>query len=266
MGTTERPDHPARLDREATVDEVCAAMDEHGYAIVERYLDPDRVAAIVGALAPVLDTTPTGRNDFEGFGTKRIYALFAKTRAFDDLATDPLLLGVLDRVLGHYQLSAPTGIQIGPGEPAQPVHRDDQIYPIPDPHPELVVNTMWAFCDFTVDNGATVLHPASHGGRPRPEGTEMVAAEMPAGSVMFYPGSLWHGGGANRTDQPRLGVILEYVVAWLRAQETHLLAVPQEVAATLPERLQELLGYNIYPPFVGYVDGRHPRRVLDARS
>jgi hypothetical protein len=30
----------------------------------------------------------------------------------------------------------------------------------------------------------------------------------------------------------------------------------------LPERLQELLGYNIYPPFVGYVDGRHPRKVL----
>ncbi|MEY2435633.1 MAG: hypothetical protein QOF97_469, partial [Acidimicrobiaceae bacterium] len=25
---------------------------------------------------------------------------------------------------------------------------------------------------------------------------------------------------------------------------------------------QELLGYNIYPPFVGYVDGRHPRRSL----
>jgi hypothetical protein len=31
----------------------------------------------------------------------------------------------------------------------------------------------------------------------------------------------------------------------------------------LPERLQELLGYNVYPPFLGYVDGRHPRRVLD---
>ena len=83
---------------------------------------------------------------------------------------------------------------------------------------------------------------------------------------MFSPGSLWHGGGANRSDAPRLGVILEYAAAWLRAQETHLLAVPREVAAALPERLQELLGYNIYPPFVGYVDGRHPRRVLDAQT
>lgn len=41
-----------------------------------------------------------------------------------------------------------------------------------------------------------------------------------------------------------------------------LLAVPQGIVRGLPERLQELLGYNIYPPLVGYVDGPHPRRVL----
>jgi hypothetical protein len=58
-------------------------------------------------------------------------------------------------------------------------------------------------------------------------------------------------------------VILEYVVSWLRAQETHLLAVPPELARTLAPRLQELLGYNIFPPFLGYVDGRHPRRTLE---
>jgi ectoine hydroxylase-related dioxygenase (phytanoyl-CoA dioxygenase family) len=79
---------------------------------------------------------------------------------------------------------------------------------------------------------------------------------------MFYVGKIWHGGGANSTDRPRLGVILEYVAAWLRAQENHLLAVPRETVVELPERLQELLGYNIYPPFVGYVDGRHPRRYI----
>jgi ectoine hydroxylase-related dioxygenase (phytanoyl-CoA dioxygenase family) len=85
---------------------------------------------------------------------------------------------------------------------------------------------------------------------------------MPAGSVTFYLGKIWHGGGANTTDRPRLGVILEYVAGWLRAQENHLLAVPRETVAELPERLQELLGYNIYPPFLGYVDGRHPRRYI----
>jgi ectoine hydroxylase-related dioxygenase (phytanoyl-CoA dioxygenase family) len=133
----------------------------------------------------------------------------------------------------------------------------------------VVLNTMWALDDFTPDNGPTRFVPGSHrwgrGGIPDREPTTddpIEHALMPAGSVAFYVGTIWHGGGANRTDQPRHGVILEYVAAWLRAQETHLLAVPRETVATLPERLQELLGYNIYPPFVGYVDGRHPRRYI----
>lgn len=254
-------DMQVRFEGEATVRQVVDALDAQGYAVVERFLDAERVAAMREDLDRVLAETPEGRNDFEGYRTKPIYALFAKTRVFDDLAVHPLVLGVLDEVLEHYQLSAPTGIEIGPESPEQPLHRDDSIYPLPDPHREFVLNTMWAMEDFTELNGATRIVPGSHGGRARPD-TPTVAAEMPAGSVMFYVGSLWHGGGANRSEAPRLGVILEYAWAYLRAQENHLLAVPRDVASTLPERLQELLGYGICPPFVGYVDGRHPRRSL----
>ena len=113
-------------------------------------------------------------------------------------------------------------------------------------------------------SGATRFVPGSHRwgtGRTATE-EETTAAVMPAGSVLIYVGNLVHGGGANHTDRPRLGVILEYAASWLRPQENHVLAVPQEVVRELPERLQELLGYNIHPPFLGYVDGRHPRRVL----
>ena len=129
----------------------------------------------------------------------------------------------------------------------------------------MVLNTIWAFDDFTAANGATRFVEGGHRWAPdrMPADDEAVVdAEMPAGSVAFYTGSIWHGGGANGTDRPRLGVILEYVAAWLRAQENHVIGVDPAVVATLPERLQELLGYNIYPPFMGYVDGRHPRRFL----
>ena len=246
---------------------ILEAVHADGVAVCERVLDADAIAAIRADLDRVLETTPTGRNDFEGYGTKRIYNLFGKTRAFDDLAVHPVLLGVLDDLLGHYQLSAPTGIQIGPGEPAQGLHTDDSIYPLPQPHGEVVVNPMWAFDDFTRANGATRFVEGSHRWGPERWPTEadpVLDAEMPAGSVAFYSGSIWHGGGANATDRPRLGVILEYAAAWLRPQENHVVGVAPEVVATLPERLQELLGYNIYPPFVGYVDGRHPRRFLPA--
>jgi ectoine hydroxylase-related dioxygenase (phytanoyl-CoA dioxygenase family) len=253
--------------RDATPGAVTQGLRTDGYAIVEGVLSADELARARDDLARVLERTPTGRNNFEGFSTRRVYALFKKTRSFDAAAIHPLALGVLDAVLGHYQLSAPVGIQIGPGEAAQVLHRDEAVYPLPRPHPPVVVNTMWPMDDFTVANGATRLAAGSHlwapDRAPDEKADDMIVAEMPAGSVMFYLGNLWHGGGANRTDRPRLGVILEYVVSWLRAQENHCLAVPRRVVRGLPQRLQELLGYNVFPPFVGYVDGSHPRKVLD---
>jgi ectoine hydroxylase-related dioxygenase (phytanoyl-CoA dioxygenase family) len=252
------------LSSSATVDEVVAALERDGYAIVEGALSPAEAAAKKADLQRVLASTPAGRNDFEGFSTQRIYALLAKTRAFDGPATQPLVLGVLERVLGNCQLSAPQGIQIGPGETAQNLHRDDSVYPLAMPHPELVLNTMWALDDFTEANGATHVVPGSHKWIERlPDGsTATVRAVMPAGSLMFFLGSVFHGGGANTTDRPRLGVIIEYVVGWLRQQENQVLAVPPEIVRELPVRLQQLIGYDVYPAFMGNVDGRHPLKVL----
>jgi len=252
------------LTARATGDEVCERLEADGYVIVEGVLSPGEVAAKKEALLRILRETPAGRNDFEGFQTQRIYALLAKTRAFDDAAIHPLVLEVLDRVLVHYTLSAPQAIQIGPGETAQSLHRDDSVYPLKPPHAELVVNTMWAIDDFTEENGATHVVPGSHkwvDRRPGP-GAATVRAVMPAGSVMFFVGSVFHGGGANDSARPRLGVILEYVVSWLRQQENQYLAVPQETVQGLPRRLQELIGYSLYPQFVGQVDGEHPLKAL----
>jgi ectoine hydroxylase-related dioxygenase (phytanoyl-CoA dioxygenase family) len=249
----------------ATGEAIAARLADDGYVIVTDMMSDADVQTARADLDRVLGTTKTGRNAFEGYSTQRVYALFAKTRTFDQAATHPLLLDVLDRVLGHYQLSAPVGIRIGPGEKAQILHCDDAIYPLPKPHPPVVVNTMWPLDEFTQENGATRFVPGSHRWEPdrHPTDADKVAmATMTPGSAMFYLGGLWHGGGANQTSRPRLGVILEYAAAWLRPQENHCLAVPRDTVSRLPQRLQELLGYNIYPPFVGYVDGSHPLKVL----
>lgn len=256
-----------RLERSATAEQVATALDEHGYVILERYLDAEDVAAKKADLQRVLDTLPTGRNTFEGFSTRRIYALFAKTRTFDAQATDPLILEAVEGRLGPgFQLSAPVGICIGPGEVQQPVHRDDSVYPVPRPHPDLVVNTMWALDDFTEANGATVAYSGSHRWVDRlPRDTDVpIRAVMPAGSVMVYLGGLFHSGGANHTDRPRLGVILEFCCGWLRPQENHVLGVPKQIVSQLPARLQELLGYNVLG-LLGNVDGRSPLKYLDDR-
>ena len=251
-------------ENDTEVDRIVARLEEDGYAVIPGAIDTDQVGWARADLEDELGRTPTGRDDFEGHRTRRVYALFAKTRSLDALATHPVVLGVLDRVLGHYELSAPAGIAIGPGESEQPLHPDDAIYPIPRPHDELVVNVMWPLEDFTEANGATRVVPGSHrwvDQRPGPE-TATVGVELSAGSALVYLGSVWHGGGANDTDRPRLGVVLHYAVGWLRPVENHVLAVPPTVARALSPRLQELLGYNIYPPFIGYVDGRHPGKLL----
>src|SRR5581483_5534546 len=117
-------------------------------------------------------------------------------------------------------VSSLSSISIGPGEDAQPIHADDQLIPIPKPHPPTVCNTMWALTDFTEENGATRLVPGSHVAADNPQyGGEYdtVAAEMPKGSVLVWHGSLWHGGGANRTaDQVRVGIAMNYCAGYIR--------------------------------------------------
>ena len=253
-----------KLSPNSSVEAVLSVLKRDGFAIVEGALTAAELKEKRDDVLRVLALTPRGRNNFEGFETQRVYALFAKTRAFDGPATHPLVLGVLERVLGSFQLSAPQAIQIGPGETAQPLHRDDGVYPIARPHRELIVNTMWALDDFTEANGATHVVAGSHRWQDeRPEeGTPTLRAVMPAGSLMFFVGDVFHGGGANTTDRPRLGVILEYVASWLRQQENQYLAVPKETVRQLPQRLQELLGYNVHGNLVGNVDGRHPLKSL----
>jgi ectoine hydroxylase-related dioxygenase (phytanoyl-CoA dioxygenase family) len=246
--------------------DLCTQLARDGYVVAAGLFEPDALARARAETAALFETTPFGRDDFEGHKTRRIYALFAKTRAFDGVATHPVILSVLDAVLHDYHLSAPTGIEIGPGEVAQPMHPDDAIYPLPRPHAELVVNIMWPLDDFTKENGGTrIVRGSHHWGNERYPGPddEVTVIEIPAGSALIYLGSVWHGGGANHTQHSRAGVVLHYAQSWLRPVENHVLAVPREVVRTLPTRMQELLGYNIGPPFIGYVDGRHPRHTLD---
>lgn len=186
----------------------------------------------------------------------------------------PLVLDTVGGVLGHatsFQLHLTQVIAIGPGEPAQPIHRDQwafDFFPFP-PDYDVQCNTIWAMTDFTDLNGGTRLIPGSHRFADRLElgPDETVAAEMPAGSVLFYTGKLYHGGGANRSDAVRAGVNITYAVSWVRQEENQYLSVPADIARTLPEPLLRVLGYARGAYALGYVDDlRDPLEALLGRE
>ncbi|WP_068182720.1 phytanoyl-CoA dioxygenase family protein [Mycobacterium sp. UM_CSW] len=248
----------------AIVDADMAALDRDGYVIWENLLSPDECRRIRDEVTPWL--AHTGRNSFEGRRTQRIYSVLSRTRVCDRLADHPRVLAVLDRLLmANYLLSALQAINIQPGESPQLPHHDDGFYPIPRPRDPLAAATIWAIDDFTADNGATVVLPGSHRWGRRPPGPDDPALPvvMPAGSCVFFVGTLWHGGGANTTDRSRLAITAQYCQPWLRPMEAFTLSIPRDIARTLSPDLQRMIGYSIHPPFVGAVDGLHPIRLLD---
>jgi hypothetical protein len=241
-----------------------ATLERDGYLILPGLLDQDTLRSIRDTAGQLLG--PAGRNAFEGHRTRRVYSVLEKTRALDRLVDHPRILALLDRLLlPNYLLSQLQIIEVEPGEAPQIEHPDDGFYPVPRPRPPLGAATIWTIDDFTEDNGATVLLPGSHtwpdGRIPTPDDPRITAV-MPAGSVVVFVGTLWHGAGANTTDTPRLAATTQYCEPWLRPQEAYTLSVSRSVAAGLSQDIQRMLGYSIHPPFVGMVDGMHPVRLL----
>ena len=261
--------HPAAPSGGATipssvVDRDLADLEENGFVILPELLSPDELQAINDELDRLLG--PLGRNNFEGHLTQRAYSLLGKTRLLDGLVDHPRILALLDRLfLPNYLLSQLQVIKILPGETGQMLHHDDGFYPLPRPRPALSAATIWAIDEFTAQNGATVVVPGSHqwGDREPTESDPRIPAVMPAGSCVFFLGTLWHGGGTNDSSAPRRAVTAQYCEPWLRTQEAFTLSVDADTARAVSPDIRRMIGYSIHPPFVGAVNGMHPQRLLD---
>ncbi|MEM9938573.1 MAG: phytanoyl-CoA dioxygenase family protein [Pseudomonadota bacterium] len=264
--------------------DVYAEYEERGYVIFPAVLPPDEVDRYQTALEPHM--VHTGRNDFEGLKTNRVYALLAKSPIFANMVQHPLALAFAEAELGRScLLSAFLAIRLHPGETVQPWHTDDGTIKVPMPRPAFGVSAFWALDETTAENGATEIIPGSHlwsGEDVRalnePDAyysnleksidhdpyahPDAIKATMPPGSLMIAKGTLLHRGGSNRTDRPRTIITPQYCAGWARQLENIMAVTPKDVTIKLPKRVRELMGYSIEAPFMGYVDGVHPETLL----
>ena len=250
--------HLKHLPADATPQAIADLLAKDGALILDAVLPKAEVAALRAELDPYIEATPPGRDAFTGFATTRTGALVARSPASRALVMHPTILGACDVFLkdcDRYQLHLTQVIRIRPGQPRQVLHRDRLAWGgfVPKSiEPQL--NTIWALTEFTQANGATQVVPGSNhwddGRRAEPD--EIAYAEMSAGDVLVYSGSVIHGGGENRTEADRIGVNITYSLAWLRQEENQYLSCPPAIARTLDRKLQKLLGYQMSSYALGY--------------
>ena len=248
-----------------------ARMSRDGYTILEDFMDAATLEAVRAGLAPHLGSH-LGRNDFEGFKTERVYTLVGRGKVFERVTEDARVLALIDRfLLPGYLLTASQAICIYPGETAQGVHTDDGFYRLARPRPPASISLIAAVDAFTAENGGTQIIPGSHlwsdaeiAAHRESDLIDLLRpVEMPAGACIIFQATMLHQGGANRSAAPRLAFTNQYCQPWGRTQENFFLGVPREIVKGMSPRLQRLLGYDIWPPFMGHVTASHPLKTLE---
>ena len=91
----------SHLPADSAPEDVAALISEHGAVIVDHVAPQDLLDQIEVDLAPYLEATPTGPDDFSGQHTRRSGALIARSEACRELVTHPLAIGTTKVFLGH---------------------------------------------------------------------------------------------------------------------------------------------------------------------
>jgi ectoine hydroxylase-related dioxygenase (phytanoyl-CoA dioxygenase family) len=239
-----------------------------GFCIVPDAIPVAKVEALASDLAPCFKATPPSVGPFYGSGTRRFGSLLKRSPHSAAFIQHDLILGVVQNALGpwcdRFQLNLTQAIEIAPGAAMQPPHRDQDMWGGPKGEMEYLVNVMWPYTDYTVQNGATRLWPGSHRNQDEPilPEEDAVFAEMKPGEALLFLGSTLHGGSANLSEAARRGMIVSYCLGWLKPYENQWLAYPPAIARHFPPELAQLVGYFQHRPNLGNYEGRCPSVLL----
>ena len=251
-----------RLPADSNIDEIVSTIKRDGGLILTELIAPNHATSFANDLQDSVDHREpgflSGHDDtFYGNNTIRMQSMARRSKTWvNEMLLNPVLLSVADSILhphcGDYWLSQSELIYLGPDQAVQELHRDDLNWPFAArlEDIDLQLACLIAIGDYDAEVGATRVVPGSHLWPKDREAKEheIVQAVMEPGDALIYTGSLIHSGGQNKThDRWRKALYLSYLVGWLTPEEAVPLAVPPELARTLPKRARELLGLSNLP-------------------
>lgn len=245
----------------AITDDPLEAVDNlrmHGYVILTDILPADlferlyervveQAAAEAAAGVAYYDKNVVGGSD----KSQRVWCLHNKGSECREFLIAPKFHVVAREMLGaDYQLSDLQATFIAPGSPAQVLHCDqiwaETVIPL-----RLGVTFVFALDEFTADNGATRVIPGSHvhnrGMAPDDifvESGATIPALVPRNSAVMIDSRVWHGAGANATDDQRRAIILGFKRSWVRASSNGPLSVRPEVLDGFGDFEKTLFGFK----------------------
>lgn len=273
--------------QDALAADVLDGLDRHGFVVIENAVAPADCDRLVAEMRPYIDATPHGLHGLGG--TRRVGALVARSPTSHRMIAHPAVLALAKSVLAEQRLSGDAVriggksgkgekgfrypwqlhltqiIDVGPGggTDALPhrlkMHRANGMWVHDFQHVGIdpQVECMWALTDFTAENGATHVVLGSHREEPRDGRLSVseptIQATMPIGSVLIWTGWSVHGAGVNTTSERRIGMNINYALAFLAQEENQLLACPPHLARRLSPSMQRLIGYRQPAGALNYV-------------
>ena len=191
-------------------DDVARQLRDIGYVVIEGAVaQAKRVQLSEAYDAAVLAAHP---DDVSVRSSTRVHDFVNRGHCFDKLYIyAPLLAACCHVIAQPFKLSTMLARTLLPGTPAQELHvdfkRDDEGWPM--------IGFIFMIDEFQSDNGTTRFVPGSHMLPYSPDEVMKDAAADcegqtlacgPAGSIIIYNGSIWHGHTANRSDKQRRSI------------------------------------------------------------
>jgi ectoine hydroxylase-related dioxygenase (phytanoyl-CoA dioxygenase family) len=179
-----------------------------------------------------------------GRTSTRVSDIITRNAMFEAIYTWPPALDAARQIVGpHFRLSAFHARTLHAGAPGQELHVD--VPRTSDAWPMLGLILM--VDEFRVDNGETRFIPGSHRRTDLPADVvarhpDEVLACGPAGSIILFDTSTWHGHTANSSARPRRSLQATFIPFTGRPAMDFGSRIPPTAFASLSETARAVLG------------------------